>query len=210
MVNLTVLVVVSAATVFAVVAVIEAASTAECIRETHRVKWEVYEEVHCLTKNESTRRADIIAINHRNQRSLILDPTVHFERNAQQADNVPAAPPLSSAQKKMMTLGGTEPPSFFMTMQGVTPLLLSRTSWEILEHPLYSSHMSPCDYDLFAKVEEPLRGPGDKEEFQEKEEDNEEKKIVEKERREKRIRFYCQDRREWGHTILPSHSLDDT
>ncbi|XP_069678493.1 uncharacterized protein [Periplaneta americana] len=36
MVNLTVLVVVSAATVFAVVAVIEAASTAECIRETHR------------------------------------------------------------------------------------------------------------------------------------------------------------------------------
>ena len=54
--------------------------------------------------------------------------------------------------------------SFFMTMQGVTPLLLSRTScaasngrfWNI--HPPYSPDMSPWDYDLFAKVKEPLPG----------------------------------------------------
>ena len=36
--------------------------------------------------------------------------------------------------------------------------LLSGWQWEILEHPPYSPNMSPCDYDLFAKVKEPLRG----------------------------------------------------
>ena len=35
---------------------------------------------------------------------------------------------------------------------------LRRWQWEILEHPPYSPDMSPCDYDLFAKVKEPLRG----------------------------------------------------
>ena len=30
--------------------------------------------------------------------------------------------------------------------------LFCRRQWEILEHPLYSPNMSPCDYDLFAKV----------------------------------------------------------
>ena len=34
---------------------------------------------------------------------------------------------------------------------------LRRWQWEILEHPVYSSEMSPCDYDLFPKVKEPLR-----------------------------------------------------
>ncbi|KAJ4426555.1 hypothetical protein ANN_27369 [Periplaneta americana] len=40
-----------------------------------KAKWEVYEEVHSLAENGSTRRPDIIAIDRRNQRSLILDPT---------------------------------------------------------------------------------------------------------------------------------------
>ena len=35
---------------------------------------------------------------------------------------------------------------------------MGRTQWEMLEHPPYSPNMSPCDYDLFAKVKEPLRG----------------------------------------------------
>ena len=35
--------------------------------------------------------------------------------------------------------------------------LLHRWQWEILEYPPYSPDMSPCDYDLFAKVKEPLR-----------------------------------------------------
>jgi transposase len=30
--------------------------------------------------------------------------------------------------------------------------------WEILEHPPYSPDMSQCDYDLFAKMKEHLRG----------------------------------------------------
>ncbi|KAJ4426343.1 hypothetical protein ANN_27157 [Periplaneta americana] len=36
--------------------------------------------------------------------------------------------------------------------------LLRRWQWEILEHPPYSPDMSPCDYHLFTKVKEPLRG----------------------------------------------------
>ena len=52
--------------------------------------------------------------------------------------------------------------SFFMIMEGVIPLLLLLTScfagngrfW----NNLYSPDMSPCDYDLLAKVKKPLRG----------------------------------------------------
>ena len=36
--------------------------------------------------------------------------------------------------------------------------LLGHWQREILEHLLYWPDMSPCDYDLFAKVKEPLRG----------------------------------------------------
>jgi len=36
--------------------------------------------------------------------------------------------------------------------------LLRRWRWEILEQPPYSPDMSPCDYDLLAKMKEPLRG----------------------------------------------------
>ena len=38
------------------------------------------------------------------------------------------------------------------------PLAPRRWQWEILEHPPYSPDMSPCDYDLLAKMKEPLRG----------------------------------------------------
>ena len=34
--------------------------------------------------------------------------------------------------------------------------LLRRWQWEILEHPTYSPVMRAIDYDLFAKVKEPL------------------------------------------------------
>ncbi|KAJ4428947.1 hypothetical protein ANN_25943 [Periplaneta americana] len=53
-----------------------------------KAKWEVYEEVHCLVENGSTTRADIIAIDRQNQRSLILDTTVHFEKDDQQANHI--------------------------------------------------------------------------------------------------------------------------
>jgi transposase len=33
--------------------------------------------------------------------------------------------------------------------------LLRCWRWEILQHPPYSPDMSPCDYDLFAKMKEP-------------------------------------------------------
>ena len=40
---------------------------------------------------------------------------------------------------------------------GVTPCIVMKNNG-ILEHPPYSPDISPCDYDLFAKVKEPLRG----------------------------------------------------
>ena len=43
------------------------------------------------------------------------------------------------------------------TAAAVTDLLY-RWQWEILEHLLYLHDVSPCDYDLFAKVKEPLQG----------------------------------------------------
>ena len=36
--------------------------------------------------------------------------------------------------------------------------LLCLWQWEILEHPSYSPDLSPCDYNLFTKVKESLRG----------------------------------------------------
>ena len=36
--------------------------------------------------------------------------------------------------------------------------LLRRRRWEVKEHPPYSQDLSPCDYDLIAKLKAPLRG----------------------------------------------------
>ena len=37
-------------------------------------------------------------------------------------------------------------------------VLLRRWRWEVLEHPPYSPIISPCDYDLIAKLKATLRG----------------------------------------------------
>ena len=36
--------------------------------------------------------------------------------------------------------------------------LLESYQWEVLDHPPYSHDLSPPDFDLFAKLKEPLRG----------------------------------------------------
>ena len=36
--------------------------------------------------------------------------------------------------------------------------LLRRWKWEVLEHPPYSTDISPCDYNLIRKLKAPLRG----------------------------------------------------
>ena len=68
---------------------------------------------------------------------------------------------MFSTQEKTTTLGGTEPIILHENARGRTAAavtdLLRRWQWEILEHPPYSPYISPCDYDLFAKVKEPLR-----------------------------------------------------
>ena len=53
--------------------------------------------------------------------------------------------------------------SFFMTMQEVTPLLMIRSSCAADNERIWNIHrthpdMRPWDYDLFAKVKEPLWG----------------------------------------------------
>ena len=35
-------------------------------------------------------------------------------------------------------------------------VLLRRRRWEVLEHPLYSPDLSPCDYDLMPELKAPL------------------------------------------------------
>ena len=42
---------------------------------------------------------------------------------------------------------------------GAVTDILRHWHWEIVEHPPYSPDMSPCDYDLFTKMKEPLWGP---------------------------------------------------
>ena len=36
--------------------------------------------------------------------------------------------------------------------------LIRRWKWQLLQHPPNSPDMSPCEYDLFSKIKEPLRG----------------------------------------------------
>ncbi|KAJ4435993.1 hypothetical protein ANN_18617 [Periplaneta americana] len=50
--------------------------------------WEVHEEVHCISAADSNRRADIIVIDRVKDKAMILDPTIRFERNLSQADEV--------------------------------------------------------------------------------------------------------------------------
>ncbi|KAJ4447605.1 hypothetical protein ANN_09612 [Periplaneta americana] len=45
---------------------------------------QVHQEVHCLAKDGSSRRVDIIAIDRRNDRAIIIDPTVRFETAVEQ------------------------------------------------------------------------------------------------------------------------------
>ncbi|KAJ4438865.1 hypothetical protein ANN_14818 [Periplaneta americana] len=52
------------------------------------LNWEIHEEVHCVSSDGSFRQADIIAINGRLKRTLVLDPTIRFERNLNQATEV--------------------------------------------------------------------------------------------------------------------------
>ncbi|KAJ4449133.1 hypothetical protein ANN_00528 [Periplaneta americana] len=47
--------------------------------------WEVHEEVHCISEDDSHRRADTIAINRQQQKAIIIDPTIRMERDLNQA-----------------------------------------------------------------------------------------------------------------------------
>ncbi|KAJ4452015.1 hypothetical protein ANN_03529 [Periplaneta americana] len=50
--------------------------------------WEVHEEVHCISEDDSHRRADIIAINRQQQKAIIIDRTIRMERDLNQAHQV--------------------------------------------------------------------------------------------------------------------------
>ena len=53
-----------------------------------KLGWDVFEEIPCVSDDGSNRWADIIAINRNCQKAMILDPTVLFETNYQQAIQV--------------------------------------------------------------------------------------------------------------------------
>ena len=55
--------------------------------------WEVHEEIHCISEDDSTRRADIVAIDRKANIGMILDPTIRFERGAEQSQ-------LTDAEKR--------------------------------------------------------------------------------------------------------------
>ncbi|KAJ4432095.1 hypothetical protein ANN_20709 [Periplaneta americana] len=46
---------------------------------------EVHEEVHCISEDGSNRPADVVALNRRKKKAVILDPTVGFEKDVSQA-----------------------------------------------------------------------------------------------------------------------------
>ena len=74
----------------------------------------------------------------------------------------PDAPFSSSAQEKRSLFVVQNPIIFHENARyhtaGVITDLLRRWQWGILEHPQYSSDFSSFDYEIFAKVKEPLRG----------------------------------------------------
>lgn len=47
--------------------------------------FEIFEEIHCISTDGSTKRADIIAIDRKRDLGYILDPTVRFEKDLSQA-----------------------------------------------------------------------------------------------------------------------------
>ena len=48
----------------------------------------MHEEIHCISTEDSNRRADIVAINRTTLCGLVLDPTICFERDTEQAQDV--------------------------------------------------------------------------------------------------------------------------
>ncbi|KAJ4432125.1 hypothetical protein ANN_20741 [Periplaneta americana] len=50
---------------------------AECLKKSG--KFDIYEEVHCISSTGSTKRADIIAIDNNQKIGFIIDPTIRFE-----------------------------------------------------------------------------------------------------------------------------------
>ncbi|KAJ4432166.1 hypothetical protein ANN_20782 [Periplaneta americana] len=50
---------------------------AECLKKSG--KFDIYEEVHCISSTGSTKRAGIIAIDNNQKNGFIIDPTIRFE-----------------------------------------------------------------------------------------------------------------------------------
>lgn len=52
------------------------------------IKFEVTEEIHCLEKKGSTRRVDILCIEKQTRNAFIIDPTIRWELNTEQSEQV--------------------------------------------------------------------------------------------------------------------------
>ena len=60
---------------------------ADSLRESHP-GWEVLEEFHCVDTMGNNRRADIILIDPKNRNAVVMDPTIRFEKSAEQPNEV--------------------------------------------------------------------------------------------------------------------------
>ncbi|KAJ4443515.1 hypothetical protein ANN_05187 [Periplaneta americana] len=58
-------------------------SVANCFRECN--KFEVHEEIHCISNEGSTKRADIVVIDRQRSKRYRIDPMVHFEKGVTQS-----------------------------------------------------------------------------------------------------------------------------
>lgn len=56
--------------------------------ELRKKGYTTYEEKECIAENGSTRRIDIIAINENTKTGIVLDPTIRFEINIEQDEEV--------------------------------------------------------------------------------------------------------------------------
>ncbi|KAJ4441532.1 hypothetical protein ANN_11388 [Periplaneta americana] len=65
--------------------------------------WEVHEEVHCISEEDSHRRADILEINRQQQKAIIIDPTIPHAERSKPSSSEKKELVVALAEKKLYT-----------------------------------------------------------------------------------------------------------
>ncbi|KAJ4442507.1 hypothetical protein ANN_04094 [Periplaneta americana] len=111
--------------------------------------WEVHEEIHCMSEDDSHRKVYIIAINKRTQKAMVLDLTICFERDTNQAlqinddkraKYVPCLPYLS--EKYGISLYNWDVTGLLFGAKDCLP----KFTFEFLQHQLVLARPLTCPY----------------------------------------------------------------